>query len=47
MLGHSYFMGEDIDLEFVKKYKIEPLLEEYFYTDAERLRESLGLVREV
>ena len=32
MLGHSYFMG-DIDLEFVKEYKIKPLLEEYFYAD--------------
>jgi 5-methylcytosine-specific restriction protein B len=32
MLGHSYFMG-DIDLDFVKEYKIKPLLEEYFYAD--------------
>lgn len=32
-LGHSYFMGEDIDLEFIKEYKIKPLLEEYFYTE--------------
>lgn len=32
MLGHSYFMREDIDLDFVKKYKIKPLLEEYFYS---------------
>jgi len=33
MVGHSYFMGEDIDLEFIKEYKIKPLLEEYFYAD--------------
>ena len=34
-LGHSYFMSvqNDADLEFVKKYKIKPLLEEYFYAD--------------
>jgi len=30
-LGHSYFMGKDIDLDFVLEYKIKPLLEEYFY----------------
>jgi len=32
-LGHSYFMKiqNDEDLEFVKEYKIKPLLEEYFY----------------
>ena len=33
LLGHSYFMDKDIDLEFVKEYKIRPLLEEYFYSD--------------
>lgn len=33
MLGHSYFMGEDIDLDFIKEYKIKPLLEEYFYAE--------------
>jgi 5-methylcytosine-specific restriction enzyme B len=34
-LGHSYFMNivDDKDLEFVKEYKIKPLLEEYFYGD--------------
>jgi 5-methylcytosine-specific restriction protein B len=32
MLGHSYFMG-DIDLDFIKEYKVKPLLEEYFYAD--------------
>jgi 5-methylcytosine-specific restriction protein B len=35
MLGHSYFMkvSDAQDLEFVKEYKIKPLLEEYFYAD--------------
>jgi len=33
LLGHSYFMGEKLDLKFVKEYKIRPLLEEYFYSD--------------
>ncbi|MCW8955140.1 MAG: AAA family ATPase [Sulfurimonas sp.] len=33
-LGHSYFMKvQNDDLEFVKEYKIKPLLEEYFYAD--------------
>ena len=34
-LGHSYFMNvkDDNDLEFVKEYKIKPLLEEYFYSE--------------
>jgi len=32
-LGHNYFMGEDIDVEFIKEYKIKPLLEEYFYSE--------------
>lgn len=38
MLGHSYFMNVENqeDLEFVKEYKIKPLLEEYFYTDDRR-----------
>jgi len=26
-------MGENIDLEFIKEYKIKPLLKEYFYGD--------------
>ena len=33
LLGHSYFMGENIDIDFIKEYKIKPLLEEYFYSD--------------
>ena len=32
-LGHSYFIGDDIDIEFIKEYKIKPLLEEYFYSE--------------
>ena len=43
-LGHSYFMGENIDLEFIKKYKIEPLLEEYFYADEENLKKALEIL---
>ena len=42
-LGHSYFMNIDSeeDLEFVKKYKIQPLLEEYFYGDEKNYNEAL------
>ena len=43
-LGHSYFMGEDFDWEFVKEYKIKPLLEEYFYADEEGLTEALAIL---
>lgn len=44
MIGHSYFMGEDIDLEFIKEYKIKPLLEEYFYADEDKLKEVLQIL---
>lgn len=42
-LGHSYFMGNDI--EFVKKYKIKPLLEEYFYAEDKSVDEILEEIR--
>jgi 5-methylcytosine-specific restriction protein B len=29
-------MGKNIDLEFVKEYKIKPLLKEYFYGNNEK-----------
>ena len=34
-IGHSYFMNitNSDDLDFILRYKIEPLLEEYFYGD--------------
>lgn len=46
-LGHSYFMKieNEEDLEFVKEYKIRPLLEEYFYADEENYKESLNLLK--
>jgi 5-methylcytosine-specific restriction protein B len=42
-IGHSYFMNikNDEDLAFVCRYKIKPLLEEYFYGDKEGLKEIL------
>ncbi len=45
-IGHSYFMGDKIDLDFVMVYKIKPLLEEYFYGDKEGLDEALRIVGE-
>jgi 5-methylcytosine-specific restriction protein B len=45
MLGHSYFMGDDIDLEFIKKYKIKPLLEEYFYADDDKFSEIMEMIK--
>ncbi|MFA6192844.1 MAG: AAA family ATPase [Sulfurimonas sp.] len=46
-LGHSYFMNvaNDEDLEFVKEYKIKPLLEEYFYVDKDKLGEALNILK--
>lgn len=35
---------DDEDLEFVKKYKIKPLLEEYFYADDDKLEAVLGIL---
>ncbi len=46
MLGHSYFMGENIDLAFIKEYKIKPLLEEYFYADDVKLADVLVILEE-
>jgi len=42
-LGHSYFMKvqNEEDLEFIKEYKIKPLLEEYFYSDEKNYEEAL------
>lgn len=42
-LGHSYFMNikDEEELEFLKEYKIKPLLEEYFYGDRENYNKAL------
>ncbi|WP_419675528.1 hypothetical protein ACN2CX_06450 [Aliarcobacter butzleri] len=46
-LGHSYFMSikDDNDLEFVKKYKIKPLLEEYFYGDETNYNKAIEIFK--
>ena len=41
-IGHSYFITDD--LEFAIDYKIVPLLEEYFFADAEGLKEAKRIV---
>lgn len=45
-IGHSYFMKvtNDEELETVLKYKINPLLEEYFVNDPKRLEELKSLM---
>ncbi|MEA1920039.1 MAG: ATPase, partial [Campylobacterota bacterium] len=44
-IGHSYFMNYD-DLGFVLKYKIKPLLEEYFFADENALEEAKKILSE-
>ena len=48
MLGHSYFMNvkNNDDLNFIKEYKIKPLLEEYFYADDLKLDEVLKIMED-
>jgi 5-methylcytosine-specific restriction protein B len=46
-LGHSYFMGDDIDLEFIKEYKIKPLLEEYFYVEDKNVNTILSEIEKM
>ena len=45
-IGHSYFMKitNDEELETILKYKINPLLEEYFVNDPKRLEELKSLM---
>ncbi|TLP36224.1 McrB family protein [Arcobacter arenosus] len=44
-IGHSYFMNiPESDLDFVKEYKIKPLLEEYYYGDEEKLKIALKII---
>ena len=44
-IGHSYFMNiDDSDLDFVKEYKIKPLLEEYYYGDEDKLKVALSVI---
>jgi len=38
-------IANDEDLEFVKEYKIKPLLEEYFYVDKNKLDEALSILK--
>jgi len=45
-LGHSYFMGDGIDLDFIVEYKIKPLLEEYFYSDDKSPDDIMRLAKE-
>lgn len=49
LIGHSFFMGvdkedEDKDqkIEQIMRYEVVPLLEEYFYSDFEKIQEILG-----
>ena len=44
-IGHSYFMDiDDSDLDFIKEYKVKPLLEEYYYGDEDKLKVALNII---
>lgn len=48
VIGHSYFMKEDLDREKLKEvieFEIKPLLEEYFFDKKESVAEILGLIK--
>lgn len=47
LIGHGYFtnVNSEEDLEFVKRYKILPLLEEYFYGDDEKLKSIKDILK--
>jgi 5-methylcytosine-specific restriction enzyme B len=49
ILGHSYFMQVTCkeDLDFVKEYKIKPLLEEYFYVEEKSADDILEEIEKV
>jgi hypothetical protein len=40
-IGHSYFMGENVDLKSCMNYKVIPLLLEYFMNDEKEVKEIL------
>jgi len=46
-IGHSYFMQieNEEELAFACKYKIKPLLEEYFYGDEVGLKEIVDILK--
>ena len=42
LIGHSFFMNKEKELEDIFRYEIVPLLEEYFYNDYEKIQLVLG-----
>ncbi len=46
LLGHSYFMSNAHGLDFIKEYKVKPLLEEYFYAENKSGDEILKEIEE-
>ena len=51
MIGHSYFVNQQIDLENfsivyndIIEYEIKPLIEEYFYDDKSKIEEALKYI---
>ena len=48
-IGHSYFWNVDDDeqLQFVMRYEIIPLLQDYFYNDYDELKRVFGGKKEI
>ena len=52
MIGHSYFIGQQLDIDNfdevyrdIVNYEIKPLLEEYYYDDDEKIERALEIIK--
>lgn len=52
MIGHSYFIGQQLDIDNfdeiyrdIVNYEIKPLLEEYYYDDEEKIERALEIIK--
>lgn len=52
MIGHSYFIGQQLDIDNfdevyidIVNYEIKPLLEEYYYYDDEKIERALEIIK--
>ena len=52
MIGHSYFIGQQLDIDNfdeiyrdIVNYEIKPLLEEYYYDDVEKIERAIEIIK--